>query len=58
MGTLGTCDGGAVKIEDRGVTAEFIEGYYPDPDTVRFGKDGVTVDVPLHILQLAWHAWA
>lgn len=48
-----------MKIEDDGVTAEYIFGHYPDGvECVRFSKDGVAVDVPLHVLQLAWHAWA
>lgn len=47
-----------MKIEDSGVTAEFVPGLYPDgPDCVRFSAGGVAVEVPLHVLELAWHAW-
>lgn len=47
-----------MKIEDGGVTAEFVPGQYPiESDYVRFSTDETAVDVPLHILQLAWHAW-
>jgi len=51
-----------MKIEDGDVTAEFVPGRMGrnvlEADVVRFTEGEMTVDVPLHILELAWHAWA
>lgn len=51
-----------MKIEDAGVTAEFVEGRYdiygPDPDTVVFSDGDESVVVTVDLIRLVWHAWA
>ena len=51
-----------MKIEDDGVTAQFVAGRYdiygPDPDTVVFTDGDSSVAVTLDLIRLVWHAWA